>query len=162
MKQRNWVDKSAKNSYQDNTTLDKKILPKMLFKILKGDFSHKTLFVFLSTFFCRSKEAIETDRLKLPGSAIFSGVKGSLGCWRNRVARPSCLDAILVFLLKTTSFQLWPAEAIVMSIQPYQLEAEYSSSEEAEEDSEDSEGRSFVMWIIEHWKTPDGFFLVCL
>ena len=80
MKQKNWVDKSAKNSYQDNTTLDKKILPKMLFKILKGDFSHKTLFVFLSTFFCRSKEAIETDRLKLPGSAIFSGVKGSLGC----------------------------------------------------------------------------------
>ena len=32
-----------------------------------------------------------------------------------------------------------------MSIQPYQLEAEYSSSEEAEEDSEDSEGRSLTV-----------------
>ena len=57
MKQKNWVDKSAKNSYQDNTTLDKKILPKMLFKILKGDFFHNKFFVFLTTFFCRSKEA---------------------------------------------------------------------------------------------------------
>ena len=69
MKQKNWVDKSAKNSYQDNTTLDKKILPKMFFKILKGDFFHKTLFVFLSTFFCRSNEAyrelqIETSRIR--------------------------------------------------------------------------------------------------
>ena len=49
-----------------------------------------------------------------------------------------------------------------MSIQPYQLEAEYSSSEEAEEETEDSEGRSFVMSIFEHRKTPGGFFSVCL
>ena len=46
--QKNWVVKSAK----------KKILPKMLFKILKGDFSHRKMFVFFSYFvFCRSKEA---------------------------------------------------------------------------------------------------------
>ena len=37
-----------------------------------------------------------------------------------------------------------------MSIQPYQLEAEYSSSEKAEEDSEDTEGRRLVMSIFEH------------
>ena len=41
----------------------------MLFKILKGDFSHKTLFVFLSTFFAAQKEAyrewqIETSRIR--------------------------------------------------------------------------------------------------
>ena len=51
----------------------------MQFKILKGDFSHKKLFVFLSTFFAVQKRPIENDRLKLPVFAIFSGVKGSLG-----------------------------------------------------------------------------------
>ena len=93
----------------------------MLFKILKRDFSHKKLFVFLSYFFfvAAQKGPIENDRLKLPASAIFRGVKGSRGLWRNKVARPGCLDAILLFLLKTTSFESWPAEAIVMSIQPY-------------------------------------------
>ena len=38
---KNWVDKSAKSSYHDNTTVNKKIMPKILFKILKGDFSQK-------------------------------------------------------------------------------------------------------------------------
>ena len=46
--QKSWVDKSAK----------KKMLPKMLFKIQKGDFSHRKMFVFFSYIvFCRSKEA---------------------------------------------------------------------------------------------------------
>ena len=95
----------------------------MLFQIFKEDF------------FPQKKN----DRLKFPASAIFSSPKGSLGWWRNNVARPGCLDAILVFLLKTASFASRPAQAIVMSLQPYQLEVEYSFSEEAKEDSEDSE-----------------------
>ena len=67
----------------------------------------------------------------------FLSVWKALGC--DNVIRLLALDAILVFLLKTTSFASWPVEVIVMSIQPYQLEAEYSSSEEAEEDAKDLE-----------------------
>ena len=112
----------------------------MLFKILKIDFSHKKVFVFSSYFFFgRSKGAYRERHIETSLSAIFRGVKGSRGLSRNMVARPGCLDAILVFLLKTTRFESWPAQAIVMSIQPYYLEAEYSSGEEAEKDSEDSE-----------------------
>ena len=93
----------------------------MLFKILKIDFSPKKVFVFLSYFFFfgRSKGAYTEWHIETSRSAIFRGVKGSRGLWRNMVARPGCLDAILLFLLKTTRFESWPAQAIVMSIQPY-------------------------------------------
>ena len=73
------------------------------------------------------------------------------------------MDAILVFLLTTTSFVSWPAEAIIMFIQPYQLEPEYSSSEENRRRTRGFMGvRSFVISSYEHWKSPDGFFLVYL
>ena len=58
MKQKNWVDKSAGNSYQDNTTLNKKILTKMLFKMLKGHFSHKKIVRFLKYFFLPLKRGL--------------------------------------------------------------------------------------------------------
>ena len=126
------MDKRTNNSYHDNTTINKKILTKMLRK----RFVIFVIFVSYSYFFFAvQKRPIE---VWTSASAIFIGVQGSLGWWRNEVARSDCLEAILVFLLKTTSFQLWPAEAIVISLQPYQLEAVYSSSEEAEEETVDS------------------------
>ena len=85
----------------------------MLFKIPKEIFPTE---IYLVTFFSVQKGPIENDRLKIPASATFIGVQGSLGWWRNKIARPGCLDAILVFLLKTTSLESWPAEAIAMSI----------------------------------------------
>ena len=44
--QKNWRKKSAKNSYHDKTTLKQNIAQKMLFKMRKGDFSHRKMFVF--------------------------------------------------------------------------------------------------------------------
>ena len=91
-----------------------------------------------SSFFLPFKRGQKNDWFKLYSSAIFLGVQGSLGWWRNMVAYHGCLHAILVFLLKTSSFVSWPAEAIVMSIQLYQLDPDYSSNEEAEEKPVDS------------------------
>ena len=130
------MDKRTNNSYHDNTTINKKILTKMLFKIPKEIFpTEKYSFPIITFFFALQKRPIE---VWTSASAIFIGVQGSLGWWRNKVARSDCLEAILVFLLKTTSFPSWPAEAIVMSLQPFQLEDVYSSSEEAEEETVDS------------------------
>ena len=92
----------------------------MLFKIPKEIFPTEKYSFSIVTFFCRSKEAYRSLNFRI---RIFIGVQGFLGWWRNKVARSDCLEAILVFLLKTTSFPSWPAEAIVMSLQPYQLEA---------------------------------------
>ena len=114
---------------------------------------------FLKYFFCRSKEAYREWQIETSRICHFQRRERLSGRWRNRVARPSCLDAILVFLLKTTSIALWPAEAIVMSIQPYQLQTEYPSSEKAEEDSQDWEGRRLVMSIFEHMKDAGRIFL---
>ena len=64
--QKSWVDKSAK----------KKILPKMLFKIQKGDFSHRKMFVFFSYFvFCRSKEAKRMTGSNFPRPPFSSACK---------------------------------------------------------------------------------------
>ena len=92
----------------------------MLFKIPKEIFPTEKYSFSIITFFAVQKRPIE---VWTSASAIFIGVQGFLGWWRNKVARSDCLEAILVFLLKTTSFPSWPAEAIVMSLQPYQLEA---------------------------------------
>ena len=43
--QKNWVEKSAKSSYHAKSTLKYNIAQK-LFKIQKGDFSHRKIFVF--------------------------------------------------------------------------------------------------------------------
>ena len=94
---------------------------------------------FFSSFFLPFKRGQKNDWFELSSSTIFLGVQGSLGWWRNMVACPGCLLAILVFLLKTTSFVSWRAEAILMSIQLYQLEPDYSSNEEAKEEPVDSE-----------------------
>ena len=96
----------------------------MLFKDFEKRFFFKKLFVFLSYFFflTAQKGPIENETLKIPASAIFRDVKGSRELWHNKVARPGCLDAILVgffFKKKTTTFESRHAEAIVMSIQPY-------------------------------------------
>ena len=64
--QKNWVDKSAK----------KKILPKMFFKILKGDFSRGKMFVFFCYFvFCRSKEAKRMTGSHFPRPPFSSACK---------------------------------------------------------------------------------------
>ena len=77
------------------------------------------MFAFLSSFFffAVQKRPIEWQ-IEITRNRHFSGVQGSLEWQRNKVAPSGCLDAILVFLLKTTSFESWPTEAIVMSIQP--------------------------------------------
>ena len=52
------MDKRTNNSYHDNTTINKKILTKMLFKIPKEIFpTEKYSFSIVTFFFCRSKEA---------------------------------------------------------------------------------------------------------
>lgn len=65
-KRKNWVDKSAK----------KKILPTMLFKILKGDFSHRKMLLFFSFFvFCRSKKAKRLSGSNFPRPQFSSACK---------------------------------------------------------------------------------------
>ena len=108
----------------------------MFFKISQEKIFGAEKRSFFSSFFLPFKRGQKNDWFELSSSTIFLGVQGSL---RNMVACPGCLLAILVFLLKTTSFVSWRAEAILMSTQLYHLEPDYSSNEEAKEEPADSE-----------------------
>ena len=146
-----WVEKSDQNYHHYNTSLKENIVQMFLRSPQEKIFGAEKR-SFISSFFLPFKRGQKNDWFELSSSAIFLSVQGSLGWWRNMVACPGCLLAILVFLLKTTSFVSWPAEAIVISIQLYQLEPDYSSNEEAEEELVDS-GEEEVSWFrssIEH------------
>ena len=76
------------------------------------------------------------------------------GWWCKMVARPGCPDMFWSSFWKQTSYH----DFKTMSIEPYQLEPEYSSSEQGEEEQIDSGGggRSLFFWLFDTWKSPDG------
>ena len=93
---------------------------------------------FFSFFFNRSKEAnrmIGSNFTRPPFSSACKALWGDDAIWF--LALAACAQ-FRFFLLKTTSFVSWPAEAIVMSIQLYQHDPDYSSKEGAEEKPVDS------------------------
>ena len=57
-KQKNWVDKSAKISYHDNTALNNKILPKMLFIWKEVIFATKKCSLSLAPLFLPFKKGL--------------------------------------------------------------------------------------------------------
>ena len=86
----------------------KENIAQMLFKIPKGYFSHRKRFFFFGYFCRRSKEAY-----RMTGSN-FSRLQFSSACKALWVMTYNGRNSL--FLLKTTSFASWLAEAIVMTI----------------------------------------------
>ena len=97
------------------------------------------------------KEILRTEKSSFPLTAFCAVQKrpmefprppfslGWMALWGHDVIWLLALPAWTQYCcFKTTIFTSWPAEAIAMSIQPYQREPEYSSSEEAEEEPVDS------------------------
>jgi len=133
----------------------------MFFKTQKKRFLAQKNVRSLSSFFLPFRRGQKNDWFKLYSSDIFLGVQGSLGLWRNMVAYYGCLHAILVFLLKTTSFVTCRSDRDVysaLSAWPWLL-FQWRSWRRS---PGFRGGRSFVISIFEYWMSTDIFFLVCL
>ena len=109
-KKTNWVDKNAKTLITITPCTLKEYIAQMLFKIQKVIFRTKNAH-FFGYFFGRSKKRPIEWRVRTSRVCNFHRLARLSGWWRIMVAERNSL-----FLLKTTSFASWLAEAIVMTI----------------------------------------------
>ena len=103
---------------------------------------------FLWLLFLPFKRGLKNDGFELLASAIFIGVQGSLGWWHNMVAGRNSAVFVENNKLRLVTCRSDRDDYLALSAWAWVL----------------FQWRSWrrTRWFFEHWKSPDGFYLVCL